>query len=147
MSRSRAAHARANREPFANRAFVRVLGQAGLPRLIDMIPHASKRLARAAAVAITLLLCAAAQAQAQGQAVRKCQIDGRLVYQSSPCPIEARIVSTAPQAAAAGPMTPSKKKTLADLLRERDGADSGRPQVREAQRDGANVLRSRMGAV
>lgn len=89
-----------------------------------------------------LLLCAGAQAQS----VRKCQIDGRVVFQSSPCPIEAHVASATPAPAAEGSAAP-KKKTLADLLRERDGSDRGRPRVREPQSDGANVLRSRMGAV
>ncbi|MES1163414.1 MAG: hypothetical protein ABUL50_10185, partial [Rhizobacter sp.] len=95
--------------------------------------------------ALALLLCAPAQAQS----VRKCQIDGRLVFQSSPCPVGAHVVaSAAPQAAAAAETaTAPKKKTLADLLRERDGADHGRAASREFQGDGANVLRSRMGAV
>ena len=108
-----------------------------------MNTNASPRIARTAAVSTLMLLCAAAQAQP----VRKCQIDGRSVYQSSPCPIEARVASTALQPADAQPIAASKKKTLADLLRERDGVDRGRPQVREWQGDGANVLRSRMGAV
>lgn len=109
-----------------------------------MNTNASQHIARTAAAASTaLLLCAAAQAQS----VHKCQVDGRFVYQSSPCPIEARVASAAPQAAAAEPLAAPKKKTLADLLRERDGADRGRLPMREAQGDGASVLRSRMGAV
>ena len=98
-----------------------------------------------ATAALALLMCASAQAQS----VRKCQVDGRVVFQSSPCAIEARVVaSAAPQAAAVDTSAAvPKKKTLADLLRERDGTDRGRPQARESQGDGANVLRSRMGAV
>ena len=107
--------------------------------------NASQRIARTAAVSLALLSCGATQAQAQ--AVRKCQVDGRLVYQSSPCPVEARVASAAPQAAGAEPVAAAKKKGLADLLRERNGAAQGRPPVREAQADGASVLRSRMGAV
>ncbi len=101
------------------------------------------RLARTATVSIALMLCGVAQAQS----VRKCQVDGRSVYQSSPCPIEARIASTVPQADGAEPGAAAKKKGLADLLRERDGIDRGRPPAREFQGDGANVLRTRMGAV
>ena len=127
----------------ADREFVRALRRAGLPRLPCMNTNASPRIARTAAVSIGLLLCAAAQAQS----VRKCQIDGRAVYQSSPCPIEARVTPTAVQAANTEPSAAPKKKTLADLLRERDGVDRGRPQKRESQGDGANVLRSRMGAL
>ena len=92
---------------------------------------------------LALLLCASAHSQP----VRKCQIDGRTVFQSSPCPAEARVASAAPRAAAIDTPTAPKRKTLADLLRERDGADRGRPQVHESQGDGAHVLRSRMGAV
>ena len=90
------------------------------------------------------------------QAVNKCTVGGRVVYQSSPCAIEARAA-----VAATTPATPStnalasnanssaalKKKTLADMLRERDGAAPAQPVSREFQQDGANVLRSRMGAV
>ena len=110
-----------------------------------MTTNLSQRIARTAAVSLALLSCGATQAQV----VRKCQIDGRLVYQSSPCPVEARVASAAPQAAGPEPVAvaATKKKGLADLLRERDGAAQGRPPVREAQTDGANVLRSRMGAV
>ena len=91
---------------------------------------------------LALLLCASAQAQS----VRKCQIEGRAVFQSSPCPIEARVVASAAPHAVDTSAAP-KKKTLADLLRERDGADRGRSPAREFQGDGATVLRSRMGAV
>ena len=80
--------------------------------------------------------------------MRKCKIDGRVVFQASPCPPEAPAVAAAPaKAAPAETATAPKKKTLADMLRERDGADPQRAPQREAQGDGANVLRSRMGAV
>ena len=88
---------------------------------------------------------------AQAQAVYKCMVGGHLVYQSSPCrPPEARtsvaaapaVVATTPPAAPA-----PKKKTLAELLRERDGSTPTAPAARESQGDGANILRSRMGAV
>ena len=112
-----------------------------------MNTNLSQRIARTAAVSLALLSCGATQAQS----VRKCQVDGRLVYQSSPCPVGARVASAAPQAAGPEPVAvavaAAKKKGLADLLRERDGAAQGRPPVREAQADGASVLRSRMGAV
>lgn len=96
-----------------------------------------------ALASLALLLCANAQAQS----VRKCRIDGRVVFQSSPCPADARVASVAPPPAAIDAAAQPKKKSLADLLRERDGADRGQPPAHEAQRDGANVLRSRMGAV
>lgn len=103
----------------------------------------TRELAIRAVVSLTLLVCAPAQAQS----VRKCTVDGRVVFQSAPCPVEARVASAAPQAAVVDTSAAPKKKTLADLLRERDGADRGRPPAREPQGDGANLLRSRMGAV
>lgn len=87
---------------------------------------------------------------AQAQAINKCTVGGRLVFQSSPCPLEARAgVPAAPVAVAlANPDAPKKKKkTLVDLLRERDGDVGAQPASRESQGDGANVLRSRMGAL
>ena len=86
----------------------------------------------------------------QAQVVRKCQIEGRLVYQSSPCPIEARPVTAQASApivsAAMSASGPATKKTLAELLRDRDALDPSPSIALEAQGDGANVLRSRMGA-
>ncbi len=93
--------------------------------------------------ALALLLCASAQAQS----VRKCQIDGHTVFQSSPCPVEARVAPAGPQAAAVETSAAPKKKALAELLRERDSAERVRPKAREFQGDGANILRSRMGAI
>ena len=98
----------------------------------------------------------AGSACVQAQAVRKCQVDGRVVFQSAPCAsaphappaaVAPTALPTTPATASADAGGPLKKKTLAELLRERDGADRVRPPVREAQNDGANVLRSRMGAV
>ena len=86
------------------------------------------------------LLCTPA-AYAQ---VNKCHIDGQLVYRSTPCPLEPR-AAAAPASAAVTPVV-SKKKTLADVLRERDAASPQRPVTSEFQGDGANVLPSRMGA-
>ena len=112
----------------------------------------SPRARRAAVIACTALLpllCASAQAQS----VRKCVIDGRLVLQASPCPLPARAAAAvAPPAAAASQAVADssgapKKKTLADLLRERDAADRAQPAPRETESDGFKVLRSRMGAV
>ncbi len=94
------------------------------------------------------LLCTHA---AHAQAVHKCRVDGRLVYQASPCPLEPQAGATATPLAAASIGSPSapKKKTLAELLRERerDGAEPAVPVSRDAQGDGANILRTRMGAV
>ena len=113
----------------------------------------SRRLAvplRLLLVGSAALLCGVAHAEP----VRKCHVEGRLVFQSTPCAPEARATAVAERtapAAAAAPAgdadSPPKKKTLADLLRERDGADRARAQAPEAPRDGAKVLRERMGAV
>jgi len=90
-----------------------------------------------------------AQFAADAQAINRCRIDGRLVIQSSPCPLDppmhtsSSTPTTPVEAVPSGP----KKRTLADVLRERDGAQHPQPMAREAQGDGANILRSRMGAV
>jgi len=101
-----------------------------------------------ASLAIAAMLVAA-QSAADAQVINRCRIDGRLVIQAAPCPLDPPMLTssttptTTPAAAAAsGP----KKKTLADMLRERDGV-AQRPMAREEQGDGANILRSRMGAV
>jgi hypothetical protein len=108
----------------------------------------------AALMAALPLLCAQA---AQAQAVHKCVVDGGIVYQSSPCPAapSAGVASVGVAGAASAPVALAatgnaaapKKKTLADVLRERDGATPAAPVRREAEGDGANILRSRMGAV
>ena len=112
----------------------------------------SRRLLLASPLSLIVMLCCAPGAQAQ--AINKCTAGGRIVFQSSPCAVEARpatgvagattatVASTANQ-----PSEAPKKKTLADMLRERDGAAPAQPARREFQQDGANVLRSRMGAV
>jgi hypothetical protein len=88
---------------------------------------------------------------AHAQAIHKCQVDGRLVYQSAPCTIEPRAdaapAATSPVATATARTTGPKKKTLADVLRERDGGDPAPAPRNEPRGDGANVLPSRMGAV
>jgi len=109
-----------------------------------------RRAWRAASIAALSLLCMHA---AQAQAVHKCVVDGGIVYQSSPCPAAphagtAAGAASAPVALAASTnAAASKKKTLADMLRERDGAAPAAPARRETEGDGANILRSRMGAV
>jgi len=89
-----------------------------------------------------------AMQSADAQVINRCRIDGRLVIQSSPCPLEpsahARSMTSAPAATSSDA---PKKKTLADLLRERDGGPRTQPTTREAQGDGAYILRARMGAV
>ena len=132
---------------------------AHVPRLIavnaDNPPRrlGTRRLRAGVIVAIALACTAGVQAQA----VRKCQVDGRIVFQSTPCApgphatpppaVAAPAALPTPVAASADAGGPPKKKTLTELLRERDGADRVRAPLREAQNDGANVLRSRMGAV
>lgn len=102
---------------------------------------------------LTLIATLCCAQSALAQAVNKCSIGGRIVYQAAPCAIEARPASATPAAAGdavasnANPSAAQKKKTLADMLRERDAAAPAQPVGREFQQDGANVLRSRMGAV
>jgi hypothetical protein len=106
---------------------------------------------------VVVSIALAAGASVQAQAVRKCQVDGRIVFQSAPCGPDHHIAPPAAVAVPAPVVTPistaadagaaPKKRTLAELLRERDGADRPRAPLRETQHDGANVLRSRMGAV
>ena len=111
----------------------------------------SHRLLLASPLSLIVMLCWAPGAHAQAQAINKCTVAGRIVFQSSPCAIEARPATGATAAAVASnanlPSEAPKKKTLADVLRERDGAAPAQPARREFQQDGANVLRSRMGAV
>ena len=101
--------------------------------------HAVHRAGIAACVACWV--CASAHAQS----VQKCRIDGRMVFQTSPCPLEARPAAAAvPQAAASAA---ARKRTLAELLQERDAADRERPVSQPLRADGADVLRARMGAL
>ena len=112
---------------------------------------------RAAAIAwISLLPLLGAQAHAQSEphSVKKCRIDGRIVFQASPCPLEARPAAPAPRSAASAPPKDAgdaasgpKKRVLADLLREREAAERGPPAPTETHGDGAKVLRARMGAL
>ena len=100
-------------------------------------------------IVATGVLCAALAwvPAAQAQAINRCHIDGQLVLQSGPCPIEARPgVRTAPPASTQEALGTPRKKTLAEVLRARDGDDPA-PGARPDQSDGALVLRSRMGAV
>ena len=85
----------------------------------------------------------------QAQQVYKCRLDGHMVFQASPCrPEPAAVVVAAPApASAASAVVAPKKKTLAELLRERDGAASAPALANEAKGDGANILRTRMGAI
>ena len=85
----------------------------------------------------------------QAQQVYKCRLDGHMVFQASPCrpePAAAVVVAPAPASAASAVVAP-KKKTLAELLRERDSAAPAPSATNESKGDGANILRTRMGAV
>jgi hypothetical protein len=86
---------------------------------------------------------------AQAQQVYKCRLDGHMVFQASPCrpePAPTVVVAPAPAPAASAAVAP-KKKTLAELLRERDAATPAPSATNESKGDGANILRTRMGAV
>jgi hypothetical protein len=93
-----------------------------------------------------LMLMLMLATHAHAQAVRKCEVDGRTVFQAAPCAIEAR-ANIAAAVAPAAPASGARKRTLADVLRERDGADPARAVSQPLQTDGATVLRARMGAV
>jgi hypothetical protein len=116
--------------------------------------HPTSSLAHRAALASCFALAGIAlsmtAAPTQAQTVRKCTIEGRVVFQASACPADkpAAVVAPSKTAAVAAdvPAAP-KKKTLADVIRERDGAESSRGPIREFKSDGADVLRPRMGAV
>lgn len=118
-----------------------------------------------AALLAGLLAATGARAQVQ---VQRCQVDGRLVFQSGPCavaaparpdpaparpdraparPDAARVADPVTAGSAVASPAVARKKTLADLLHARDGADAHRPRPREFEGDGASVLRARMGAV
>ena len=77
----------------------------------------------------------------KAQSVNRCQIDARVLYQAHACP------ATTPRAPATAPVDAPKKKSLSELLRERDGPGRARPAPRdEPVADGANVLPAMMGA-
>jgi len=95
---------------------------------------------------LAVLLCCHS---AQAQGIKKCMIAGHMVYQATPCAPEApaAIPAAAAKVAAVPLVVAPQKKTLADLLRERDGGTNASSAPREVQGDGANLLRSRMGAL
>lgn len=105
---------------------------------------------RAAALALSVTIASMTMPdRADAQTIHRCSIAGRPVIQATPCAAEARPAAPRPAPAAAAIPAPEapKKRTLADILRERDGASPRQPVMREPQGDGANVLRARMGAV
>ena len=118
------------------------------------LPRFAPQALRAALVTAAFALCGSAQAQA----IQKCRVDGRIVFQAAPCPSEPHAPADAPaaaepqgatgaQQAVQGPPAPAKKRTLAEALRDRDVNAPVPPTPREKQIDGSTILRSRMGAV
>ena len=96
-----------------------------------------------------LAICAAALLCTQVHAMQRCRIDGRLVYQASPCPEATQV---APHSAdqtrtlAAADAEAPGKRTIAEVMREREAAIRSRHAAQESQPDGAKILRDRMGA-
>lgn len=108
-------------------------------------PHASPLFARPARVLVwaALLLCT------QAHAMQRCRIDGRLVYQASPCPQATQIApqgTDQPRTLAAADVDVPVKRTMADVMREREAAIRARPVASQSQPDGARILPDRMGA-
>jgi len=108
--------------------------------------HAPRPLARPARVLVwtALLLCT------QLHAMQRCRIDGRLVYQASPCPQATQVEprgADQPRSLAAADADAPVKRTMADVMREREAAIRTRPTANDSQPDGARILRDRMGAL
>jgi hypothetical protein len=106
-------------------------------------PTARSRAGHASLIACIALLMGT---QAQAQTVQKCRIDGRLVFQSGPCPLEPRAAAASAPTSAEAASAPAKK-TLAEIMSERAASNRARATETEAQGDGANVLRAKMGAL
>lgn len=109
-------------------------------------PRAPRPLARPARLLIwtTLLLCA------QVHAMQRCRIDGRLVFQASPCPQPAPVTAPGadlPRTMAAAEADAPARRSIADVMREREAAIRERPAAAQPQPDGARILRDRMGAL
>jgi hypothetical protein len=110
-------------------------------------------LGRLRAAQAGLIVCMAVlwHGQARADSVQKCRIDGRTVFQSSPCPLDPRAAATpAPVTAAAASapdVAPARKKSLNELLGERHSAARTQAAESESQGDGAKVLRAKMGAM
>ena len=110
--------------------------------------HAPRSLAIRPAL---LLACAALLLCTQAHAVQRCRIDGRLVIQASPCPQATQVAprqqaADQPRMVAAADADAPAKRTMADVMREREAAIRARPTAPETQPDGARILRDRMGA-
>jgi hypothetical protein len=115
----------------------------------SQLPHRPRRIG--AGLALMALLLGAQLAQAGPP--QRCQADGRLVLQAGPCagappaaatPLRPTLVAAEPaEDVSAAP----KKRTLADIMREREEENRARTKAREPQVDGARILRDRMGAL
>lgn len=100
------------------------------------------RCAPITALALATMLAASAT---HAQTINKCMIAGHPVFQTSPCALEprARPIPAAPPAPSGAP----KKRTLAEMLRARDGGGRTEAAAPPPRSDGANILPQRMGAV
>ena len=97
-----------------------------------------------------LAICAVALLCTQVHAMQRCRIDGRLVYQASPCPEATQVAprgTDLPHTLAAADADVPVKRTMTDVMREREAAIRTRPVVSDSQPDGARILRDRMGAL
>ena len=85
---------------------------------------------------------------AQSQPLHRCRIDGRMVVQAAPCATAPQVVPATlhPALVADTADEPPKKRTLADILREREADNRARKVTHEPQIDGSKILRDRMGA-
>ena len=106
------------------------------------LPQRPRRLARSACALVWTALVLSAPAQA----VQKCRINGRLVIQASPCPQPAAVAATRAVVTVANSTDAPKKRTIADVMREREAANRTRAPAPESQPDGARILPERMGA-
>ncbi len=82
---------------------------------------------------------------AHAQPMPACRTDIPLVLQPSTCPHDPQAEKLVQQAAAASSLASQRpaKKTLADLLRERDGNDPRPHAATERRPDGANLIKGR----
>lgn len=110
-------------------------------------PNPSTKVALRAGLALAGVALSMMAATTQAQTVRKCTIEGRVVFQASACPAEHPAAGMPPKSVATEVPAPAKKKSLAEVLRDRDAADQSHGPIREFKSDGADVLRPRMGAV
>lgn len=105
-------------------------------------------------IAVLALTVASMSALAQAQALIRCSIDGRVIYQSTVCVGKTEIVGARPKQpftgtqAAAEPTAPRPpSKSLAAALRRRAEEDKATPKLAENTGSGLSVLRERMGAL